>query len=89
MLLLLALAEVLGMSLWFSASAVAGPLRAMWGLTVAESGWLTTSVQLGSSGVLAAWRSTMQLLAPLQAKNNQSGLSAVPGQWTPSPTARP
>jgi MFS family permease len=35
------------MSLWFSASAVAGPLRAQWGLTVAESGWLTTAVQLG------------------------------------------
>ncbi|HYC33039.1 MAG TPA: MFS transporter [Gemmatimonadales bacterium] len=47
MLLLLALAEVLGMSLWFSASSVAGQFRAMWGLSVVESGWLTTAVQLG------------------------------------------
>jgi MFS family permease len=44
---LLALAEVLGMSLWFSASAVSGQYRALWQLTASEAGWLTTSVQLG------------------------------------------
>jgi MFS family permease len=44
---LLALAEVLGMSLWFSANAVAGQFRAMWGLSQSEAGWLTTTVQLG------------------------------------------
>jgi MFS family permease len=44
---LLALAEVLGMSLWFSASAVSGQYRAMWQLSAAEAGWLTTTVQLG------------------------------------------
>ncbi len=44
---LLALAEVLGMSLWFSASAVSGQYRALWHLTPGEAGWLTTSVQLG------------------------------------------
>jgi MFS family permease len=43
----LALAEVLGMSLWFSASAVSGQFRAMWQLSAAEAGWLTTIVQLG------------------------------------------
>jgi MFS family permease len=47
MLGLLALAEVLGMSLWFSASAVAGQYRALWQLSPGEAGWLTTSVQLG------------------------------------------
>ena len=47
MLGLLALAEVLGMSLWFSASAVSGQYRALWHLTPGEAGWLTTSVQLG------------------------------------------
>ena len=46
-LALLALAEVLGMSLWFSASAVSGQYRALWGLSPAEAGWLTTMVQLG------------------------------------------
>jgi MFS family permease len=44
---LLAVAEVLGMSLWFSASAVSGQYRAMWQLSAAEAGWLTTMVQLG------------------------------------------
>src|SRR5688500_17326051 len=44
---ILALAEVLGMSLWFSASAVSGQLRALWGLSPSETGWLTTAVQLG------------------------------------------
>src|SRR6185295_3692855 len=46
-LAVLALAEVLGMSLWFSANAVSGQFRAMWGLTQSETGWLTTTVQLG------------------------------------------
>lgn len=46
-LALLAAAEVLGMSLWFSASAVAGQYRALWGLTPGEAAWLTTVVQLG------------------------------------------
>ncbi len=44
---LLALAEVLAMSLWFSANAVSGQFRAMWGLSQSEAGWLTTTVQLG------------------------------------------
>jgi MFS family permease len=44
---ILALAEVLGMSLWFSASAVSGQLRVLWGLSPSETGWLTTAVQLG------------------------------------------
>ncbi len=44
---LLAVAEVLGMSLWFSASAVSGHYAALWDLTASEAGWLTTIVQLG------------------------------------------
>jgi MFS family permease len=44
---ILALAEVLGMSLWFSASAVSGQFRVLWGLSSSETGWLTTAVQLG------------------------------------------
>ncbi|MFB6154313.1 MAG: MFS transporter [Haloferacaceae archaeon] len=35
------------MSLWFSATAVAPELAAQWGLSPAETAWLTTSVQLG------------------------------------------
>lgn len=46
-LALLGLAELLGMSLWFAASAVSPQLRALWGLTTSETAWLTTIVQLG------------------------------------------
>jgi len=47
MLALLSVAELLGMSVWFAASAVAPHLRSTWGLSVAAAGWLTTAVQLG------------------------------------------
>lgn len=49
-LALLGFAELLGMSLWFAASAVSPQLRAIWGLTTAETAWLTTIVQLGFVG---------------------------------------
>ncbi|MDQ2890128.1 MAG: MFS transporter [Gemmatimonadota bacterium] len=47
MLALLACAELLGMSLWFAASAVSSQYRALWGLTEPQAAWLTTIVQLG------------------------------------------
>ena len=47
MLALLALAEMLGMSLWFAGNAVAPQLAAQWSLDGSQVGWLTTSVQLG------------------------------------------
>ena len=43
----LALAELLGMTLWFSASAVAPTLKADWELSSAGAAWLTMSVQIG------------------------------------------
>jgi MFS family permease len=46
-LALLGIAELLGMSLWFAASAVTPQLRTIWGLTTSEAAWLTTNVQLG------------------------------------------
>jgi MFS family permease len=46
-LALLSLAELLGMSIWFAASAVAAQLGARWNLSVSEIGWLTAIVQLG------------------------------------------
>ncbi|HVF66258.1 MAG TPA: MFS transporter [Pyrinomonadaceae bacterium] len=46
-LALLGAAELLCMSLWFSASAVVTALRAEWGLSESASGWLTLAVQLG------------------------------------------
>jgi MFS family permease len=46
-LALLGAAELLGMSLWFSASAVAPAVRAEWRLSESATAWLTLSVQLG------------------------------------------
>ena len=46
-LALLSTAELLGMSLWFSAAAVLPALRVEWNLTDASVGWLTIAVQLG------------------------------------------
>jgi MFS family permease len=46
-LVLLAVAELLGMSLWFAASAVSGQYRLLWNLDASEAAWLTTVVQLG------------------------------------------
>jgi len=46
-LLLLAVALVLSMTTWFSASAVVPQLRAEWGLSDGAAAWLTIAVQLG------------------------------------------
>jgi MFS family permease len=46
-LALLSLAELLGMSLWFAASATSAQYRALWQLSASEAGWLTTIVNLG------------------------------------------
>jgi len=46
-LVFLSLAELLGMSLWFSASAVVPALRPEWNLSDSSVGWLTIAVQIG------------------------------------------
>jgi MFS family permease len=47
MLALISAAELLGMSLWFTASAVAPQLQVLWNLNTTEAGLLTTAVQIG------------------------------------------
>jgi MFS family permease len=55
MLALLAIAELLGTSLWFAASAVAPELARLWQLSPGQAGWLTAVVQLGFvAGTLTA-----------------------------------
>lgn len=50
----IALAQLLGTSLWFSANGAADDLVQAWGLTETDIGWLTGAVQLGFiSGTLA------------------------------------
>ena len=46
-LLLLSLAELLGMAVWFSATAVIPALTTVWGLSDTGKAWLTMSVQIG------------------------------------------
>ena len=46
-LIALALAELLGLTLWFSASAITPTLVLEWQLNEGQSSWLTMSVQLG------------------------------------------
>ena len=47
MLTLLAISELLGMSLWFTGSAIAPQLQEQWQLSTSAAAWLTTTVQLG------------------------------------------
>jgi predicted MFS family arabinose efflux permease len=44
---LIALVEVLGLAVWFSATAVAPTLRSEWGIGATGAVWLTASVQIG------------------------------------------
>ena len=54
-LALLSVAILLGMSVWFAASAAAPHLQERWSLDATRAGWLTTLVQLGFvAGTLAA-----------------------------------
>jgi MFS family permease len=46
-LVVLSVAELFAMALWFSASAVAPELAAAWGLSTAQTGLLTSAVQVG------------------------------------------
>jgi len=46
-LVLLSIAELLGMALWFSASAVTPTLETEWHLSDSGKAWLTMSVQIG------------------------------------------
>src|SRR5437899_4339487 len=48
-LFLLSLAELLGMSLWFTGTAVLPPVTAMWHSDLALGSWLTIAVQIGFS----------------------------------------
>lgn len=44
---LVALVQVLGLAVWFSATAIAPSLRAEWSLSTTAAVWLTASVQIG------------------------------------------
>ena len=89
MLTLLALGLLLGMSEWFTASAVAPELKVRWDLTSGQVGWLTTVVQLGFvAGTAAAALLNLADIVParlyfafasLGAALANAALLAVPG----------
>ena len=89
MLALLATAELLGMSLWFTASALAPRLQAEWALTSQQTGALTSAVQFGFVGgtLLAAVLNLADLVparwyfcvSGLAAAAANAGLAADPG----------
>jgi MFS family permease len=74
---LLAVAELLGMSLWFAASAVSPQLAELWSLDANETGWLTTIVQLGF--VAGTATSAMLNLADVIPSKRLFAVSALAG----------
>lgn len=72
---LLALAELLGMAVWFSASAVVPALTAAWALSPAGQAWLTMSVQIGF--VVGAFGSALLNLADRMPARRLFAASAV------------
>ena len=75
-LAILALAMVLGMTPWFSATVAAPGMMAEWGATPSVSAWLTIAVQLGF--VLGTFVSAVLLLSDrLSARRLASGSSLV------------
>lgn len=74
-LALLALAELLGMSVWFSASALAPQLKAAWSLSDVQAGWLSSAVQLGF--VVGTATAALLNLADILPSRTYFGLSAL------------
>ena len=77
MLALLAIAELLAMSLWFAGNAVAPMLRESWQLSGSQVAWLTTVVQIGFVGGTAL--SALLNLADVLPAQLLFGASAVLG----------
>src|SRR3954470_2644711 len=72
---LIALVQVLGLSVWFSATAVVPSLRSEWGIPATAAVWLTASVQVGF--VVGALISTLFNLADRATPQNLLAASAL------------
>jgi MFS family permease len=77
-LALLAIAELLAMSLWFSGSAVVPALAKEWNLSPNAAGWLTLSVQLGfvAGTLLSALLNLPDIISPRHLFALTAGLAA-------------
>jgi MFS family permease len=82
-LALLSAAELLGMSLWFTGSAVAPELRVRWSLTGAQVGWLTTAVQLGfvAGTALSALLNLADIMPARRLFASAAVLGAIANAW--------
>jgi MFS family permease len=78
-LMLLAIAELLSMSLWFSGSAVVPALTKEWHLSANAANWLTLSVQLGfvAGTLLSALLNLPDIISPRHLFTLTACLSAV------------
>ena len=85
MLALLALADLLGMALWFTGSAVGPTLAVRWSLSPTEVGWLTTAVQLGF--VCGTALSAVLNLADVMPSRRLFAMAAVAGALANAPLA--
>ena len=76
---LIALVQVLGLSVWFSATAVVPSLRAEWGLGSVAAGWLTASVQIGfaAGAILSAALNLADRIRPQHLLAVSSGCAAA------------
>ncbi|MBC8087095.1 MAG: MFS transporter [Phycisphaerae bacterium] len=85
MLVVLAVAELLGMALWFTGSAVGPQLRVQWGLSASQIAWLTTAVQLGF--VVGTTLSALLNLADIVPARKLFAIAAVCGSIANLPMA--
>jgi MFS family permease len=75
---LIAIVQVLAMSVWFSAAAVVPSLQVEWGISSGAASWLTTSVQLGFvAGALAS--AVLNLADRLRGRTLIAGAALVAG----------
>jgi MFS family permease len=79
-LLLVGIAELLGMSLWFTASAVAPRIASEWKLSAGTTSWLTLAVQLGF--VAGTLISAMANLPDVMSVRRLFAVSALAGAIT-------
>ena len=78
-LALLATAQLLSMSLWFSGAAVLPSLRSEWSLSESTAGWLTIAVQLGfvAGTLLSAFLNLPDILSPRHLVASSAFLGAL------------
>ena len=79
---LIALVQVLGLSVWFSATAVVPSLRSEWDIAATAAVWLTASVQIGFVAGALTSRSSTSPIAP------HRSICSLQAPWAPQRARR-